>query len=320
VAARAGRLLDLTNDFRAAFDSGSTVGALVFSFDEYDYVDRRLATATVTRQLGARGAGAPEGGGTRAAALLRLEGGVVRDAPAQAHVRHGLLRGDSSFRANRGVDAGRYVRTALSLAYHPDVAAELVRPGVGAVLSYERGDGGLRWQRLEARLVGRRSWRALTYAARVDAGAVVSRRPPPQQLFELGQAGSLPGYAYKTFAGDRAVLARALAMYATPYWRAPLRLGRRWVLPGHSPALAGGVQAGWTEASDDAALASIERLGTRVDSATGARIPISRPTEGVRASANMGLRFFGGAVFVGVVRPVDRAGTWRWTFSLAQQL
>jgi hypothetical protein len=218
------------------------------------------------------------------------------------------------------VDAGRYVRTALSLAYHPDVAAELVRPGAGALLSYERGDGELRWQRLEARLVGRRSWRALTYAARVDAGAVLSRKPPPQQLFELGQAGTLPGYEYKAFAGDRAVLARALALYASPLWRAPLRVGRRWVLPGLSPALAGGVQAGWTKASDDAALASIARLGTRVDSATGALTPMSRPTGGVRASVNAGLRFFGGAVFVGVTRPVDRAGAWRGTFSLAQQL
>jgi hypothetical protein len=154
----------------------------------------------------------------------------------------------------------------------------------------------------------------------VDAGAVLSRNPPPQQLFELGQAGSLPGYEYKEFAGDRAVLARALAMYATPYWRAPLRVGRRWILPGLSPALAGGVQAGWTEASDEAALASITRLGTRVDPATGALVPISHPTHGVRASVNLGLRFFGGAVFVGVARPVDRAGAWRGTFSLAQQL
>ena len=323
LAARAGRLLDLTNDFRAPFDSGSTVGALVFSMDEYDYVDRRLATVTLTRQLGgdARAAdGVPERGGARRTALLRAEAGVVSDRPAVTRLTRGLLRGDSVFRANRGVDPGRYVRTAASLAYHPDVAAELVRPGVGALLSYERGDGRLRWQRIEARLVGRQSWRQLTYVARVDGGAVMSRRPPPQQLFELGESQGLPGYDYKAFAGDRAVLARALAMYATPYWRAPLRVGRRWVLPGLAPALTAGVQAGWTRASDAAALAAIARLGVRTSTATGALEPISRPTEGVRASVNAGVRFFGGAVFVGAARRVDRGAAWRASVTLAQQL
>ena len=327
LAARAGRLLDLTNDFRAPYDSGSTLGALLFSLDDYDYVDRRLATVTLGRQLGAGGRGAGGAGGeeeteetgARGAALLRVEAGVASDHPAVTHLTRGLLRGDSAFRENRGVDAGRYLRTAVSLVYHPDVAAELVRPGVGALVSYERGDGPLSWQRVEARLLARRSWRQFTYAARLDAGAVVSRQPPPQQLFELGQSQGLPGYEYKEFAGDRAVLARALAMYLTPYWRVPLRLGRRWVLPGLSPALAAGVQAGWTEASDDAALASIERLGVRVDTA-GVVEPIARPTDGVRASVNVGLRFFGGAVFVGAARKVERGSAWRASFTLAQQL
>src|SRR4030095_7951340 len=45
---RAGRSLDLTNDFREPFDSGSTLGAL-FSVDDYDYVDRRSALVGLTR-------------------------------------------------------------------------------------------------------------------------------------------------------------------------------------------------------------------------------------------------------------------------------
>ena len=49
-SARLGRSLDITNDFREPFDSGSTLGAL-FSVDDYDYVDRHVALAGLTRFL-----------------------------------------------------------------------------------------------------------------------------------------------------------------------------------------------------------------------------------------------------------------------------
>jgi len=35
---------------------------------------------------------------------------------------------------------------------------------------------------------------------------------------------------------------------------------------------------------------------------------------------NLGLRFFGGSVFLGVARPLDHAAPWKTVFSLAQEL
>ena len=309
LGARAGRSLDLTNDFRSPFDSGSTLAALLATVDNYDYVDRRAATMTVGHAFsGRRGV------------LLRLDGGVGHDGGARVHARRGLFVGDSGFRPNRGVDDGSYLRVAATLEYHPDVNAELMRPGFGALTSYERGSGELDWQRIEVRLLGRRSWGPLISAVRADGGMLISDRPPSQQLFEIGATQNLPGYDYKEFAGDRAVVVRVLGMYMTPYFNAPIRLGR-WVLPSISPAPSAGAQAGWAEASGPAARASIARLGVRPPSFPGGPAqPVSRPIDGIRASVNVGVRFFGGALFIGAARPVERAGAWRALLAFAQQL
>ena len=128
--ARAGRSLDNTNDFRVAFDSGNTFGALLGSTDAYDYVDRRSATLAAVRTFGGR------------AVLVRTEFGVADDRYVpSSYIRSPL--GGPAYRPNRGVDEGSYVRTAALVEWHPDVSAEFVRPGVGARLSYERGDGTL---------------------------------------------------------------------------------------------------------------------------------------------------------------------------------
>jgi hypothetical protein len=307
VGLRAGRSLDITNDFRDPFDSGSTLAAL-FSADHYDYVDRRYGGATVTRRFPA------------ADAALRAELGLASDRGAVARLERGLFRGDSAFRPNRGVDPGRYVRTALTFELNPNVNAEFLLPGLGARLTYERGSGDLDFQRLEVRGIARRNWRAFTTAARVDAGALLADRPPPQQLFEIGSHQNLPGYGYKEFAGDRAAVARGLVMYTSPFLRAPIRLGRRYTIPGINPGLSAGVQAGWTELSDAAARAANLRLGAHLDGADGPPIPYSRATGGIRTSVNAGLRFFGGGVFLGIARPIDHGGPWRTVFSLAPQL
>ena len=313
LGARAGRSLDLTNDFREPFDSGSTLAALLFSLDEYDYVDRRTAALSAARFLG----GARDG---RRPLSVRIEGGLGSDRPVRARLKRGLFAGDSAFRENRGADGGRYLRAAATIEYRPDVNAEFLRPGVGAALRYERGDGDLEWQRMEARLVARRNWRRLTYAARADAGVVLADAPPPQQLFELGQNQNLPGYAYKEFAGDRAAVLRLLAMYTTPFFSSPIRLGSWMVLPSPAPALSAGVQSGWAGTSGAAALASVARLGVRQDPQTGTTVPLSRPSDGIRSSVNVGVRFFGGALFIGAARPVDHRVAWRLSLSFAQQL
>jgi hypothetical protein len=310
---RVGRSLDITNDFREPFDSGSTLGAL-FSVDDYDYVDRRLALAGLTRFL-------TRGRDVR----LRVEGGVGSDRYAGARRDRGpLARGDSGFRFNRGVDAGRYRVATLKLDVHPDVNAAFMRPGLGALLQAEGASGDIAWRRAELRLVARRAFGPMIYAARADAGVVVGNSIPPQQLFELGENQNLPGYGYKEFAGNEAVVIRGLAMYPLGLWRAPLRLGRV-VLPAVAPALSFGAQAGWTSATNASARSSVQRLGMSSDSALGrpasvTGTPVSRATDGFKSSIDFRLRFFGGAASVGVARATDHHQNWRLVVGLAQVL
>jgi hypothetical protein len=296
---RVARSLDLTNDFRGTFDSATTLGALLWSIDDNDYVDRRSVTAGLTRRIGGR-----------RTASLRVEAGVANDRGLPALLERGLFRPDSGFRVNRGVDPGTYVRASAMLQLHPDVNAEFVRPGVGAILRYDRGDGDLDWQRVEARLVARRNVRSMTYAFRIDAGALSSDDPPPQQLFELGWSQGLPGYRYKEFAGDRAVLARARAVYHLAVLRAPIRVWRQLYLPGLAPGLFGGIHTGWTDASSSSTVQSITRLGTTTP-VSG--IPISHTTNGIRSSVELGLEFFGGGLAIAVGRPLDHQRSWRVT-------
>ncbi|HEY0777204.1 MAG TPA: hypothetical protein VGD56_04480, partial [Gemmatirosa sp.] len=311
VVARAGRTLDITNDFRTPFDSGSSLGAILGA-DEYDYVDRRFATVGVAHATDAR------------ALIFRADVGVADDRGDSSRFVHPLFTRRTIYRPNRGVDEGRYVRTSATLEWHPDVAAEFVRPGLGARLYGENGEGQLRYTRVEGRLTGRRdlldgtaghflgiptSGSTLALVGRVDAGVVLApsdRGPPPQQLFELGNAQGLLGYGYKEFAGDRAASARSALLLTGPFFRTPIRV-RRFLLPAVAPGLAATLQLGYADASNAAALGSIARLGFRNDtvSATGAPVFASRPTDGVRASVSAGVTLFGGAIFGGVARAVD---------------
>jgi hypothetical protein len=310
---RAGRSLDVTNDFREPFDSGSTLGAL-FSVDDYDYVDRRGAMAGLTRYLS-----------RRRDVRVRMEAGVASDRYAPAIRNRGpFAPGDSGFRFNRGVDEGSYRVASLKLEYHPDVNAAFVRPGLGALLQAEAASGDLAWRRAELRLVARRMYGPFIYAARADAGVVFGDSIPPQQLFELGENQNLPGYGYKEFAGNQAAVIRGLVMYPLPLWRAPLRLGR-FVLPSVGPILSFGAQGGWAAATDDAARASILRLGAVGDSVRGTPgsvpgAPVSQPTDGFKSSVDFRLRFLGGALSIGVARATDHHEPWRFVVGFAQVL
>jgi hypothetical protein len=310
---RLGRSLDITNDFREPFDSGSTIGAL-FSVDDYDYVDRHIALIGMTRFLT-----------RRRDVRLRVEGGIGSDRYAVARRERGpLAPGDSGFRFNRGVDQGRYRIATVKLEIHPDVNAAFVRPGLGALLQGTAAAGDIAWRRVELRLVARRALGPVIYAAQADAGVVVGDSVPSQQLFELGENQNLPGYGYKEFAGNEALVVRGLAMYPLGLWQAPLRLGRL-MLPAPAPAVSFGAQTGWASATNASALSSISRLGTAGDpvlampgSATGP--PVSRPTNGFKSSIDFRLRFFGGALSIGVARATDRHQNWRLVVGLAQVL
>ena len=303
--ARGGRSLDNTNDFRVPLDSGNSFGAFFASLDPYDYVSRTSATAAVVRTLGVR------------RAILRAEMGVADDRYSPSNYVRSPIGGDV-YRPNRGIDAGSYLRSALLVEWHPDAAAEFVAPGIGARLSYERGDGTLTWQRMEARLSGRRPLGPLTAVARADVGQVIGNRIPAQQLFELGRYQSLPGYADKEFAGSRAAAVRAGLLYVSPLLRAPIRITPRFWLPALSPGLSVGIQSGWTDARSASARAAIDQLAVTDPTLLASWAPVARPTERIRASVTAGVRFFGGGLFVGGTRPVDHAAPWKMLVSFGQ--
>jgi hypothetical protein len=309
-ALRAGRSLDITNDFRNVLDSGSSLGAL-FGQDNYDYVDRYSAGVSAIRMFAKRSARA------------RVEVGWADDRAAVNHVARGPI-GEQLFLPNRGVDEGTWLRSALTLEWHPDEAAEFMRPGFGAALSYLRGDGQLNFQRTELRLSARTNTGPWTFASRLDAG-VVFGDPPPQQLFELGRTEGLPGYDYKVFAGNQAVIMRGLALYQLHLFMAPIRVTQRIWLPAVAPALAVSFQGGWTGASDVAAHAAILRLGVQpaTGTTTGTTLtappaPVSVVTGNARESVSAGIRFFGGTIGFSVARPLDRGAAWKWQMDFGQ--
>jgi hypothetical protein len=137
-------------------------------------------------------------------------------------------------------------------------------------------------------------------------------------MFELGGDLGLSGYDYKEFAGDRAALVRAVLGYTLPILRAPIRLPSALILPGLAPGFAAGIHGGWTEVSNAAARQALLDLGATVESETGIATPLSSPTGGMRASAELLVTFFSGAVALGVTRPIDQAGRWKFTGRIGQ--
>ncbi len=293
-ALRAQRSLDITNDFRSPFDSGSTFGAF-FGADNYDYVDRRSVMLQTLRYFG-----------TRQQGQLRAEAGFAEDRGAFVHLERSPFGFGDDFLANRAVREGDYWKSAASLEWRPDVALEFLRTGFGARLIYERGDGDVvRYQRAEVRFTARTNKGPFAFGARLDAG-VVSPDAPPQQFFELGEDQNLPGYDYKEFGGDQAAVLRGVILWRSPYLAAPIHLTSRFWLPAIAPALALGVQSGWARTSTAAASATTQLLGS---------VPTGHP----RASGSLTLRFFGGAVGVGVARPLDYPARWRWIVEFGQR-
>jgi hypothetical protein len=323
LGATASRTLDNTNDFRTVFTNGPLLEALIVQ-DDYDYVDRRTANVYAVRRW--------LGPGNGPGVVVRFEGGPGEDAGDRARLTQGIfpprvLMADSLFRPNRNVLAGSYLRGAFTIDIHPGVDAGYVEQGIGVHLHYEAAGGQLAWQRAEARVAGDRAWGPFTILGRADAGIVAGTVIPPQQLFEIGTIEGLYAYNYKQFGGDQAAVVQGEALYALPVWNAPLRLGGL-VLPSPAPALAIGLQSGWTEASTAAARRALIALGSRVDPKTnavlrdsaGTPIPVSSPTDGVRSSADLIVRFFGGAAGAGITRSFDRGARVQALFLLGAAL
>ncbi|HEY8166695.1 MAG TPA: hypothetical protein VIF83_14175, partial [Gemmatimonadaceae bacterium] len=304
-AIRAERALVHTNDFQLPLSWGATISALLGSQDDFDYLDRRSATLSVTRALGAK-----------RQSLLRLEVGPASDRAVKRNASRGLYVDGDGFQPNRGIRPGDYFRSVAELELNPEVSGIFVDRGVGARLHYERADGDVRWQRLELRAAARRELGPFQLYARGDAGTLLGS-PAPQVMFEIGSSQGL-AYGYKEFAGDRAAIVRTVIGYTFPFLRAPMHLPSELVVPGFAPGIAAGIHGAWTEVSSAAAERALVELGTVTDSVSGLMIPLSRPTDGMRASAELLFTLFSGAVAVGVSRPIDHPGSWRFTGRIGQ--
>ena len=295
-----------TNDFQLPFSWGASLTALLGSRDDFDYLDRTSATLYTSRGLG-----------TKQRSLVRIEAGPARDRAVSQNISRGLfVANGQGFRPNRGIREGSYLSTAASLELNPEVSGLFVNRGVGARVLYNGADGEVSWHRIELRTAARRELGPFQLFARADAGLHVGA-PAPQSLFEIGGAEGLSAYGYKEFAGDRAALGRAVIGYTFPFLHAPMHLPSRLILPGIAPGVAAGIHAGWTDVSSAAAQRALLELGAAADS-TGQMIPFSKPTNGVRASAEFLLTFFSGSVAVGVTRPIDRSGPWKLTARMGQ--
>jgi hypothetical protein len=304
---RVERALAHTNDFQPPLSYGSTLPALFGSVDDYDYLDRRSATAFVMRTLGAR-----------RRSLVRVEVGPGADHAVKVNQSKGLyVAKNGGFRPNRGIREGRYVRSIVSFDFNPQVSGLFVDRGVGLSASYERADGDLRWQRLEAHTAARRELGPFQLFARGDAGTLLGS-PAPQVMFELGGDLGLSGFDYKEFAGDRAALLRTVLGYTFPVLRAPIRLPSALVLPGLAPGIAAGIHGGWTEVSSAKAREALIELGLEPAVGDEPSVPLSQPTGRVRASAEFLVTFFSGALAFGVSRAIDEPSKWKFTSRIGQ--
>ena len=297
------RELENTSDFIPPLEGPATVGALLASIDDYDYVDRALGEIALTRVSGARR--------TR---LLRVAVGGGRDAAVHTNVLRGLFLFDSTFRPNRPVTEGSYVRTTVRLSGNPSVSGDYLEPGIGYDLSFTRGDGQLHWRRVEGVLAARHTVGPLTYYGRFDAAAVFGGSPY-QQLIEFGENEGMPGYSYKEFGGDRAALGRLAVSYTLPVLTAPMHLHRWLTIPGPTPAITVGFQGGWADAVAPETRLALQSAGYK-PGPNGIPVLRTGPTGRVRSSVAVAFDLFGGEIGLGLAHPLDRGG---WVFILGSQ-
>lgn len=304
LTARGERTLDLATKFADPLDYGRGIKPLISS-DNYDYIDRWNAAIGVGRYLRRHRAG-----------LARVDIGYARDGATPALIGKGLF--GQTFLPNPTVEPGSYLRTVVRLDVSPDISSRFTRTGLSLRIRYERGDGDLSYNRYQAGFSARANLRRVVLTLVGDGGIATGAALPTQQLFLLGGQGSLPGYRFDQFAGDQAWLARGLISVPIPIFDDPVRLAGRFSLPAPSPSISFRLYAGQTEVSSAAMQAAVTRLGTRANPDGPGTIPYAATTDGIRASAEFRLSFFGNLFGVGFAKPLEPSGKWKFEFSVGQ--
>lgn len=292
------RSLDGTNDFTYVPDQAAPFLAALLSIDDYDYVDRRSGIVFVERHSRSN------------AVRFRAEAARTSDRPVLRSIRYGIARIDSGFRFNRPVTRGSYTRGSALFELNPGILAEYLQPGVGVMVRAEVARGDLSYERIEGRVSMQRVLPGgIALAVRADGGALFSRdRVPLQQLFELGGPAQLPGFDYKTAAGDRAALAQLSATWP---------LASLGGTPPTSRALRAHLSATFFVGVVSSSSARVDSAVTALRMATPVcdpGMPCAR-AGGPHSSLQLGVRFFDGALFIGVARRISQPDRWRLAFS-----
>jgi len=301
VQARAQAILDFINKFADPLTFGPGIGALLVN-DNYDYVNRTQYGAVVSRSFG-----------RLMETRLRVSADWVEDHATTAIISTGPL--GQSFSPNPPVDVLDYLRTHAEVAWHPRISAHFAEPGVGASALWEHGNGSQSYDRVQAYAIGRANWKRFIFALVGNVGAVYSANPPTQQLILFGGPGSLPGYDWDQFGGDRAAVIRWMVNIPLPFLAQPIPLGPKASLPALAPSISIRAYAGVSEASSAAATASLARLGTTTNS-QGQVVPFSVPTDGIKSSAEFRLSLFGNLIGLGFAKALEPNTKWRFNVDL----
>jgi hypothetical protein len=216
----------------------------------------------------------------------RLVLGYEDQRSAALEETHAAFNGGAEFRPVRHAAEGRLLHGSLTLG-----RGQANAPGWSGALSLETGrfaNAGFFRPTLEGALnrhtADQHSGLALRGAVGLLAGTA-----PPQKTFLLGGPGTIPGYAYRGFAGDRFAL---LGLEAHHDLAAP------WV------RLRAIGAAGWSDLSS-------------------ASLPAewaSRPTGGVKTSLGVGVGLFYDLLRVDLARGLQRSGEWQWVISVTPSL
>ncbi|HEX7120210.1 MAG TPA: hypothetical protein VF212_15555 [Longimicrobiales bacterium] len=218
---------------------------------------------------------------------IGLGAAYERHASARLEEPSAALDEDATFRPVAPVDEGTLLAGRASLRREPPAARG---GGWSAALELEAGrlDGAYVRPVLAADARWASADRGTRLLARA-AGGMVFGDAPAQRLFLLGGQATIPGYPYRSFVGDRFAVA-------------DLELSRRLIGPWVRLRTLGAV--GWTALHEAAVPGGWD----------------AAPTEGIRASAGLGLGLVYDILRVDWVRPLDGSGGWTTILSVSPDL
>jgi len=295
------RDLDLVTKFPDPLDYNRGVRA-AFQQDNYDYVDRTVATAGLTRWLSSSGP-----------SNVSVNFGWVQDRSTPANLNYGPL--GQSYTINPNVFAYNYPRLQLSVNWHPQISSHFTQPGVALSASYEQGWGSRPYQRIQGGIVVRANYRSATLTIVGDIGYTRADSFPTQQMFLIGGSGTMPGYDYDQFGGNFATLARTMIAFPLPLLQAPLQFGKATV-PAIAPNLSFRLYSGHTENTTDAAAVALNNVGTQ--SVNGMSVPFSVASNGLQQTFEARISVFGNLLGFGLATPLGPDAHWTFQFAFAQ--